>query len=160
MAELCSGDIVADIRTIYQSKIGSESGRAGAQSRPNMDTASLVSDHHQFLVFCNWHFFWIPFIYLHLPFILWWPFLAFKLYIVSTNFFGSFLWSSGKGKGMGSTQEGHWKVIYRWWMVDGGWWISFPWCFTLNLVAPPTTTTHPYFSFFQCLWLEWLRKGR
>ena len=51
MAELCSGDIVADIRTIYQSKIGSESGRAGAQSRPNMDTASLVSDHHQFSSF-------------------------------------------------------------------------------------------------------------
>ena len=51
MAELCSGDIVADIRTIYQSKIGSESGRAGARTRPNMDTASLVSDHHQFSSF-------------------------------------------------------------------------------------------------------------
>ena len=24
------------------------------------------------------------------------------------------------------------------WMVDGGWWYTFPWCFTLNLVA----TTH------------------
>ena len=34
MAELCVGDIVADIRTIYQSKIGSESGRAGAQLDP------------------------------------------------------------------------------------------------------------------------------
>ena len=21
------------------------------------------------------------------------------------------------------------------WMVDGGWWYTFPWCFTLNLVA-------------------------
>ena len=51
VAELCSGDIVADIRTIYQSKIGSESGRAGAQTRLNMDTASLVSDHHQFSSF-------------------------------------------------------------------------------------------------------------
>ena len=34
------------------------------------------------------------------------------------------LWSSGKGKGKGWTQEGHWKVIYGWWMVDGG--IPFP----------------------------------
>ena len=30
------------------------------------------------------------------------------------------LWSSGKGKGKGSTQEGHSKVIYKWLMVDGG----------------------------------------
>ena len=30
------------------------------------------------------------------------------------------LWSSGKGKGKGSTQEGHSKVIYRLKMVDGG----------------------------------------
>ena len=43
------------------------------------------------------------------------------------------LWSSGKGKGKGWTQEGHL------WMVDGGWWYTFPWwCFTLKLVA-----THP-----------------
>ena len=28
--------------------------------------------------------------------------------------------------------------------MDGGWWISFPWCFTLNLVA--TTTTFPQVS--------------
>ena len=34
------------------------------------------------------------------------------------------LWSSGKGKGKGWTQEGHSKVIYGWWMVDGG--IPFP----------------------------------
>ena len=27
------------------------------------------------------------------------------------------------------------------WMVDGGWWYTFPWCFTLNLVATTTTTT-------------------
>ena len=28
------------------------------------------------------------------------------------------LWSSGKGKGKESTQEGHSKVIWRWWMVN------------------------------------------
>ena len=39
-------------------------------------------------------------------------------------FFKIFLWSSGKGKGKGWTQEGYWKVIYGWWMVDGG--IPFP----------------------------------
>ena len=45
----------------------------------------------------------------------------------------------GQGR-KGWTQEGHSKVIYGWWMVNGGWWISFPWCFTLKLVAthPPT----------------------
>ena len=31
------------------------------------------------------------------------------------------------------------------WMVDGGWWISFPWCFTLKLVA---TTTHHHHQKF------------
>ena len=64
VSELCGGDIVADIRTIYQSKIGSESGRAGAQFRPNMDTASLVSDHHQSSSFLQLTLFWRPFIYL------------------------------------------------------------------------------------------------
>ena len=46
------------------------------------------------------------------------------------------LWSSGKGKGIESTKEKKEKK----WMVDGGWWISFPWCFTLKLVA---TRHHP-----------------
>ena len=94
MAELCSGDIVADIRTIYQSKIGSESGRAGAQSRPNMDTASLVSDHHQFSSFLQLtlfldtlHLSTHPLSFSDDPFWL----SNFTLYlIVSTNFFGSF----------------------------------------------------------------------
>ena len=43
---------------------------------------------------------------------------------VSTKYIIFLLWSSGKGKGKGWTQEGHWKVIYGWWMVDGG--IPFP----------------------------------
>ena len=42
-----------------------------------------------------------------------------KLYI-SALLLWLLLWSSGKGKGKGSTQEGHSKVIYGWWMVDGG----------------------------------------
>ena len=41
----------------------------------------------------------------------------------------------GQGVDPGRSLKGHL------WMVDGGWWISFPWCFTLNLVASPSTTT-------------------
>ena len=50
------------------------------------------------------------------------------------------------------------------WMVDGGWWYTFPWCFTLNLVATTTTTTTtflpPYFSkspWFSPVWTRWGR---
>ena len=35
--------------------------------------------------------------------------------------------AQGKGRARGGwTQEGHSKVIYGWWMVDGGWWYPFP----------------------------------
>ena len=42
------------------------------------------------------------------------------LLIINNQSIYSILWSSGKGKGKGWTQEGHSKVIYGWWMVDGG----------------------------------------
>ena len=45
-------------------------------------------------------------------------------YSTQLNIFHTILWSSGKGKGKGWTQDGHSKVIYGWWMVDGG--IPFP----------------------------------
>ena len=44
----------------------------------------------------------------------------------------------GQGVDPGRSLKGHL------WMADGGWWISFPWCFTLKLVAthPPTHLHH------------------
>ena len=45
--------------------------------------------------------------------------------------------AQGKGRAKGRPR----KVTKRSFIdMDGGWWLSFPWCFTLNLVA---TTTHP-----------------
>ena len=55
-------------------------------------------------------------------------------------------WSSGKGKGKGSTLEGHSKVIYRWWMVDGGWWMVEYLSLMLYIKVgchPPTTIYPP-----------------
>ena len=42
----------------------------------------------------------------------------------------------GQGVDPGRSLKGHL------WMVDGGWWISFPWCFTLNLVVSPSHHHH------------------
>ena len=41
----------------------------------------------------------------------------------------------GQRVDLGGSLKGHL------WMVDGGWWYTFPWCFTLNLVDPPTTAS-------------------
>ena len=48
----------------------------------------------------------------------------------------------GQRVDLGGSLKGHL------WMVDGGWWYTFPWCFTLNLVASPSHHHHhhPYFS--------------
>ena len=50
----------------------------------------------------------------------------------------SMLLAQGKGRAKGRPRKVTQRyLIYRWWMVDGV--LSFPWCFTLNLVA----TRHP-----------------
>ena len=49
----------------------------------------------------------------------------------------SFCEAQGKGRAKGRLR----KVIQRS-FIDGGWWISFPWCFTLNLVASPSHHHH------------------
>ena len=44
----------------------------------------------------------------------------------------------GQGVDPGRSLKGHL------WMVDSGWWYTFPWCFTLKLVAThPPTHHHP-----------------
>ena len=53
----------------------------------------------------------------------------------------------GQGVDPGRSLKGHL------WMVGGGWWISFPWCFTLN-------SFHPYFSKSPWLSPVWTRWGR
>ena len=55
--------------------------------------------------------------------------------------------AQGKGRARGGPR----KVTGRSFM-DGGWWISFPWCFTLKLVA---TTTHHQVSMSG--WMSQLR---
>ena len=47
------------------------------------------------------------------------------------------LWSSGKGKRKGRPRKVNQRLF-----IDGGWWISFPWCFTLNLVDLPSHHHH------------------
>ena len=51
--------------------------------------------------------------------------------------FRNYCEAQGKGRAKGWPR----KVTQRSFIdMDGGWWLSFPWCFTLNLVAthPPT----------------------
>ena len=48
----------------------------------------------------------------------------------------------GQRVDLGRSLKGHLQ------MVDGGWWISFPWWFTLNLVATTITTRRLIFTMF------------